>query len=141
MMGTCKGKGTGDTKFISCFVRYYSVSRTGSNTLFWASFVDVWGQFDIFHSKQDGTYRSIDDSTVQEIDYRTIPSPSFYIYIFWGRDITKANFFFLFVICGWGQGTGKFVLPLRSIKSSDGTGGQAGTFRWTSPKGHLVCPE
>ena len=65
--------------------------------------------------------------------YRTISNPS--LYSFWGRDITKANFFFLFVICGWGQGTGKFVLPLRSIKSSDGTGGQAGTFRWTSPMG------
>ena len=44
-MGTCKGNGTGDNKFISYFVRYFLVSGTGRNTLFWDSFAIFWWDF------------------------------------------------------------------------------------------------
>ena len=88
-----------------------------------------------------GVTHPLEGSTKWLHDMITVLFPIHRHIYFWRRDITKANFFFSFVICGWRQGTGKIVLPLRSIKSSDGTGGQAGTFRWTSPEGHLVCPE
>ena len=46
-MGTCKerGQGTGENKFISCFVRYILVSGAGRNTLFRDSFVTFWWDF------------------------------------------------------------------------------------------------
>ena len=52
-----RGQGTGDNKFISCFVRFFWVSGMGRNTLFWASFdffVGFWEQFDVFNSYGTG---------------------------------------------------------------------------------------
>ena len=79
-------------------------------------------------------------STLHAGTYRTIVNGS--LELFWGRDKSKANFFFCFAFLWVGTGDSQLLLALRSIKPSKGTGGQAGNyflpFVERLRRGHLV---
>ena len=61
MMGTCKGKGTGDRGQQVCFLLRSLFLGLRDGTQYYVLgfvryfLVEFWGQFDIFHSKRDGT--------------------------------------------------------------------------------------
>ena len=74
------------------------------------------------------------------LGYRTVVNGS--LDFFGGRDKSKANFFFCFAFLWVVTGDSQLLLALRSIKSSKGTGGQAGNycmpFVERLRRGHLV---